>query len=268
METAVDVAVRRLAAEQDGVFRRQQAKDVGATPSLIKERVLAGRWIPIGADAFLMGGAPLTWRARLRAAIWDAGDEALVSHGAAAQLHRFPGFTGNAIEVLVRKSLDHVCTVARVHESRRFALIRSSNVRGIPATRAEETLFHVAPSLRFKRLDWLVDELVAARRVDLGALHRVYVSLSPGCRGLRPLRTVLDDRAPGDPVPESRLERLFLKVADQYRLPPFRRQVPFEGRDRRPGRIDFLWPEVRLIVEADGRRWHTRRADFDRDAAP
>jgi very-short-patch-repair endonuclease len=23
---------------------------------------------------------------------------------------------------------------------------------------------------------------------------------------------------------------------------------------------------VKLIVEADGRRWHTRRADFDRDA--
>jgi very-short-patch-repair endonuclease len=26
-----------------------------------------------------------------------------------------------------------------------------------------------------------------------------------------------------------------------------------------------LLPEHRLIVEADGRRWHTRVADFDRD---
>ena len=31
------------------------------------------------------------------------------------------------------------------------------------------------------------------------------------------------------------------------------------------GCVDFGWPEARLIVEADGRRWHTRIADLRRD---
>ncbi len=30
-------------------------------------------------------------------------------------------------------------------------------------------------------------------------------------------------------------------------------------------RLDVLVPSWRLIVEADGRRWHTRRADFEND---
>lgn len=32
-----------------------------------------------------------------------------------------------------------------------------------------------------------------------------------------------------------------------------------------PGRVDFLLPDQRIVIEADGRRWHTRIADFDRD---
>ena len=43
------------------------------------------------------------------------------------------------------------------------------------------------------------------------------------------------------------------------------RQVNLPGREQWPGRVDFFWPEVRLIIELDGRRWHARFADFDRD---
>jgi very-short-patch-repair endonuclease len=43
------------------------------------------------------------------------------------------------------------------------------------------------------------------------------------------------------------------------------RQAPFPWRSARPGRVDVLLPDHRLIIEADGRRWHARHADFDRD---
>jgi very-short-patch-repair endonuclease len=32
-----------------------------------------------------------------------------------------------------------------------------------------------------------------------------------------------------------------------------------------PGTVDAYIPLWRLITEADGRRWHTRQADFERD---
>ncbi len=209
--------------------------------------------------------AAVTWRGLLRAAVWDAGPNALVSHSAAAQVFRFPGFDQNRVEVLVPKPLDHVCTIARVHESRRFELVHPRVMWGIPVVAPADTLVHVAPELGLERLSWLTDELLLGKRFDLRGLNAAFARLAPGCRGMRGLRAVLNDHAPGEPVPESKLARRFIAVAERYRLPPFSRQVNIPGRDIRPARVDFFWPEVRLIVEIDGRRWPARFQDFERD---
>jgi very-short-patch-repair endonuclease len=201
----------------------------------------------------------------LRAAVWDGGMNALVSHDAAAQAYRFPGFDRNEVHILVPKSLDHVCTIATVHESRRFELVHPRMMWDIPMVAPADTLVHVAPSLRLKRLAWLTDELLLAKKFDLRVINAAFERLAPGCRGMRALRAVLNDHAAGDPVPESKLERLFIEFAAKFELPPFRRQINLPGRDQRPSRVDFYWPDVRLIVELDGRRWHARFADFDRD---
>jgi hypothetical protein len=262
----IDDAVRAFASRHWGVFHREVATRAGATEDVRSTKVVSGEWVRVGAAGYRIGGAPLAWRGFLQAAVWDGGDRALVSHESAAQLHRFPGFDQSEVHILVPKSLDHVCTIATVHESRRFALVRSTTVDRLPVVAREETLVHIAPGLRFPRLDWLLDELVLARRVDLARLQRVFVQLSPGCHKLRVLRGILEDRKPGDPILESKLEKKFLDVVTTAGLPPFSKQVNLPGRDERPGRVDFLWPDVKLIVEVDGRRWHTRRADFERDS--
>lgn len=41
---------------------------------------------------------------------------------------------------------------------------------------------------------------------------------------------------------------------------------PLPGRGVVEGFVDRCWPEVGLIVEADGRRWHERRQQMQRDA--
>jgi very-short-patch-repair endonuclease len=201
----------------------------------------------------------------LRAAVWDAGPRSLISHDAAAQVYRFPGFDQNLVDVLVPKSLDHVCTIATVHETRRFDLVRQRTMWDIPVVAPADTLVHLAPDLGLKRLAWLTDELLLGKKVDLRALNTAFAKLAPSCKGMRGLRAVLNDHAPGEAVPESKLERRFLEFATKYQLPPCSRQVNIPGRDQRPGRVDFFWPEVRLIIEVDGRRWHARFADFDRD---
>ena len=47
-------------------------------------------------------------------------------------------------------------------------------------------------------------------------------------------------------------------------LPEYSRQVPFSFEQMK-ATVDAHIPEWKLIVEADGRRWHTRQADFERD---
>ncbi|MBA3653031.1 MAG: hypothetical protein H0W70_02430 [Actinobacteria bacterium] len=267
MRDEIDERLRRLAERQYGVFSFDQTEAQGADPYLRSQRLLARRWIAVGAAAYRMAGAPSTWRGLLLAAHWDAGRRSLVSHASAAQLHGWPGFADSPVEILVPKSLDHVCTIAHVRETRRFDLVRTTTVGLLPLVAPSDTLVHVAPTLRFRRLEWLVDELVGAKSVDLKRLHAAFNTLSPGCRGLRGLRALLEDRSPGDPIPNTELEKLFLKVVTARGLPRFERQINLPGREQAPpGRVDFLWPDVRIIVELDGRRWHTRVRDFERDS--
>ena len=145
------------------------------------------------AAAFHHTAAPVPWRGLLRAAIWDAGSNSLISHEAAAQVYRWPGFDENRVEVLVPKSLDHVCTIAKVRESRRFELVHQRLMWGIPVVSPADTLVHVAPLLRLKRLQWLTDELLLgkegrhphAQHRFLQTWHPVATVLEPACRSQR-----------------------------------------------------------------------------------
>ena len=265
MRAQIDEMLLALARRQDSVFSLRQAEAAGADRHVRRRRVIGGHWAPVGAAAFHFVAAPVPWRGLLRAAVWDAGPNALVSHAAAAQVYRWPGFNENRVEVLVPKSLDHVCAIATVHESRRFELVHPRQMWDIPVVAPADTLVHVAPELMLKRLQWLTDELLLGKKLDIRTLNAAFGRLAPGCRGMRGLRAVINDHLPGDAVPESKLERLFVAFAEKYQLPPLARQINLPGRDQRPGRVDFFWRDVRLIIELDGRRWHARFADFDRD---
>lgn len=268
MRDDIDAVLRSLAERQYGVFSRTQATDGGADRFLRSQRVSTGRWVPVGAAAYRMAGAPVTWRGLLLAAHWDAGPRSLIARRSAAQLFRWPGFEGNEVDVLVPRAMDHVCTIATISESRRFDRVLTTQLGLLPVVAPADTMVHLAPDLGFKRLEWLIDDLAASNKLKLERLQRAERELSFGCKGMRPLRAILKDREPGQPVyPDSALEKLFTEVVTGRGLPAFQRQVNLPGRDGAPpGRVDFLWPDVRIIVEVDGRRWHTRVQDFERDA--
>jgi very-short-patch-repair endonuclease len=64
---------------------------------------------------------------------------------------------------------------------------------------------------------------------------------------------------------ESRLEHDLLRlIRASGASPPVTQHEAVVAGSRRV-RFDFAWPERRLAVEADGRRWHATAADFQRD---
>ena len=77
----------------------------------------------------------------------------------------------------------------------------------------------------------------------------------------KPDRTRSDlgwDRSPT----RSSLERRFLRICAEYRLPQPEVNVRIG-----PHRVDFLWRDQRLVVEVDGYRYHSDRAAFEADRA-
>jgi hypothetical protein len=88
-----------------------------------------------------------------------------------------------------------------------------------------------------------------------------------GKAGIATIGALLDERAAGPPPAASQLERLLLAAIDRYGLPRPELQFAFPGRQAVHGCVDAAYPAVAVALEADGRRWHARRADLRRDRA-
>jgi very-short-patch-repair endonuclease len=86
-----------------------------------------------------------------------------------------------------------------------------------------------------------------------------------GKPGVRALGGVLDDRGPGYVPPHSELERKLFAVLEEGGLPEPQRQAPLPGRGAIEGLVDAAYPDVKVVIEADGRRWHSRVRDLARD---
>lgn len=76
---------------------------------------------------------------------------------------------------------------------------------------------------------------------------------------MRPLRETLD-RATFT-LTDSELERRFLPIARRAGLP-----TPQTRRHVNGYRVDFFWPELGLVVETDGLRYHRTPTQQARDA--
>jgi very-short-patch-repair endonuclease len=83
-----------------------------------------------------------------------------------------------------------------------------------------------------------------------------------GHHGASKLRRILRVYEAGSDRTKSGLERLFLSICRDHGLPPPQVNHHPAGRE-----VDFLFPEHRLIVEADSWRYHRTRTAFEADRA-
>jgi len=128
---------------------------------------------------------------------------------------------------------------------------------GIPVTGPVQTLVDLAGMLDRRALERAVNE---ADRLDLVDPVTLLRSLDRhrGRRGVAILRDMLDDEAfrPTD----SELERSFLRLVRDAGVP-----VPRTGTRLNGFKVDFHWPELGLVVETDGLRYHRTPAQQARD---
>ncbi len=95
---------------------------------------------------------------------------------------------------------------------------------------------------------------MVTQREILAAIDR-----APGRTGVGMLRQILA-RTSGPAFTRSTAERRLLKLIREAQLPH-----PLTNSRTKGYELDFLWPEQRLVVEVDGRRFHGHRAAFERD---
>ncbi len=264
----VDERVARLAGRQHGAFTRAQALGEGATDRIVGGRLAAGTWLVLEPGTYALAAAPATWHRALMAATLAAGPRAVLSHRAAAALHVLVGFGQGRAEVTIDGSRDGTTKLARVHCSGVLSASDRGRQQGIPVTRPARTIVDIAGSISFHRLVEVYDEAVTTRLVTHDELRRCLERVARrGLRGTAAVRRLLVERGAGGGVPTGRLEQSVLRMLRAGGVPEPVCQFAAPWRNAVRERVDFAWPAQRLVLEADGRRWHTREADFDRDRA-
>ena len=78
------------------------------------------------------------------------------------------------------------------------------------------------------------------------------------------IREIVAERLPGYVSPASALEASFRDLCRLFGLPQGQRQKN-AGGEAWIGRVDVAFPQAKLLVELDSRRWHNARLAFEND---
>jgi very-short-patch-repair endonuclease len=142
---------------------------------------------------------------------------------------------------------------------RRAALVQKdvSRVDGIPVTNPLSTLIDIATELDRGRLEAAINEADKRDLTNPEQLRSALEDLSPR-PGITMLRKTLDRRT--FTLTDSELERQFLILARAANLP-----TPETGHYLNGFKVDFYWPQLGLVVETDGLRYHRTPAQQARD---
>jgi very-short-patch-repair endonuclease len=258
-----DRALDEYAARQYGVFSLQQAHKTGHTAKMIHTRVSSRTWIRLAPSVFALASAAPKWERQMAAALLSR-EGSIVAGRSAAYLHGFDGFGPTKPVIMIGLDGNARSPLARVIRSTRFEATDTLRKRGFVVTSEPETILTLARELSPDRLESLVDWVLARRGCTAREIHEV-VECSPGMPGVGKLRPIVGFRLPDAYQPPStELERLLYRVLDDPRLPVYTRQMPMRY-ERVDATVDAYVADWRLIVEGDGRRWHNRRADHERD---
>jgi very-short-patch-repair endonuclease len=251
------MAVWRLASAQHGVVALFQLFELGYTMSAIKHRIARGRLHRVRPGVYAVGRPDLTREGEWMAAVLSCGPEAMLSHASAGALWGICRERSTGIHVSVPLPRDRRQPGLILH--RRSTLWRGDRTRHhtIPVTTPGRTIIDLATKLPPRELEAAVNQ---ADKLDLIHPEELRRELEDraGQHGVRPLRALLDRAT--FVLTDSELERRFLPIAQRAGLGPPRTQARVNGF-----KVDFYWPELGLVVETDGLRYHRTAAQQARD---
>jgi len=246
-----------LVRQQHGVVSRKQLLALGFTPDAIKHRLAIGRLHRVRRGVYSVGRPEVDSHGRWMAAVLVCGDGAVLSHSSAAALWRIGFEQRDVIELSLPSPFQKRQPGLRIH---RRPSLRERDITaeyGIPVTTPVQTLIDLVWRLDRRGIERAINE---ADKYDL--VHppglREALDERMGEPGVARLRHVLDRRT--FRLTKEELERRFLPLAREAGLP-----TPLTGQWVNKFEVDFYWPDLGLVVETDGLRYHRTPAEQARD---
>jgi very-short-patch-repair endonuclease len=246
-----------IARRQHGVVTRRQLLANGFTQKSIRHKIATRSLHPVFNGVYAVGRPALTQPGRWMAAVLSCGPKAVLSHDSAAALWLICKETGNRIHVSVPDGFRPHRPGIVVHRRTTMTSRDVTRRDGIPVTAPVCTLIDIAARLDPGPLEAAINE---ADKLGLTDPERLRAALTELGRrpGVRQVRELLDRRT--FTLTDSALERRFLPLVRGAGLPQ-----PITGARVNGFKVDFYWPDLDLVVETDGLRYHRTPSQQARD---
>ena len=239
------------------MISRKQLLALGFTPDAIKHRLAIGRLHCVRRGVYSVGRPEVGSYGRWMAAVLSCGDGAVLSHSSAAALWRIGFEQRNVIELSLPSPFQKRRPGLRIHRRPSLQERDTTIEYGIPVTTPVQTLIDVSLRLDRRGVERMINEADKYDLVHPPGLRRALEHRS-GESGVARLRHILDQRT--FRLTKEELERRFLPLARKAGLP-----VPLTGQWVNEFEVDFFWPDLGLVVETDGLRYHRTAAEQARD---
>jgi very-short-patch-repair endonuclease len=264
LSTARDVRLAKLAARQHGVVSFADLRECGLDRDAISARVANGRLHPLHRAVYAVGHASVTQDGCYLAAVKACGEGAALCLRSAGVLLNTITWEDRYPDVLVLGEAAPQHPRIKGHRTSYLPAEHVTTVRGIPVTTAERTLLDLAGVLPEARLRRAVRQARFHKLITVGSLVAVLQGPGP-VRGRKKLARILAKSAAPT---QSELEDVVLDLILRggFAHPLVNEPLFIAGRRIVP---DFLWPEQRLVIEADGPHHDDpfeRAADRERQA--
>jgi hypothetical protein len=245
-----------LARRQHWAITHAQLLALGFTRSAIRHRLATGRLFEVHRGVYAVGRRELSTQGRWMAAVLAAGSGARLAGQSMAEHLGYRDLAGGRIEVVVPTSCARRVKGLRIIRSD-VPPSHQIEHEGIPGVSVVFSLVQIAPTLTLGELERAINQADSKDLITPEELRDSLDDLGP-LRGLRPLRKALDRRTFA--MSRSELERRFRPIARRVGLPPPETCVMRNGWE-----VDFLWRDLRLVVETDSLRYHRTAAQQARD---
>lgn len=255
-----DRALRELARAQHGVLTLGQIETAGLSHRAVRNRAASGRLRRVHAGVYAL--ERLDDRGHWMAAVLACGAGTVLSHRSAAALWGL-GDARKCVDVSVPSRAGRSRDGIGVHRADKLDPCDVTVHERIPCTTPARTLLDLAAVADRRTLERAVDRAEELRNFDLDTLDEL-LRRHPRRRGRRALTAVLADYGRSTATRSVAEERMLVLIdAAGLPRPHVNAWIALDGNTGYEA--DFLWPEVRLIVEVDGRAHHTRRRAFAHD---